>query len=174
MILEQLKELEKESLQRGIPILGREKGTWLLQKILETKPIKILELGTANGYSGCILGSQGAKLTTIDINKALSEEAKNNFKTFKINATILLGDALEKIKKFQNKSFDLVFIDFAKKSYIKTLEDSIRILKKNGIIIADNITFPGCQNYKEAVLKDTRLKTEIIQIKDGLACSKKL
>ena len=173
-LFKKLEFLETESIKRGIPILGREKGQWLFEKILETHPKKILELGTANGYSGIILGSEGAELTTIDIDKEITKEAQHNFKEFNIHATILLADGVQEIKKFNNETFDLVFIDFAKKKYITIFEDALRVVKKNGFIIADNITFLGCQDYKEKVLKDKRIETELILIEDGLSCSKKI
>lgn len=172
--MHELTPLENESIARGIPILGKEKGEWLFEFILQHKPAKILELGTANGYSGIILGSAGGELTTIDIDTHLATEAQQHFKQFGINATIILGDGIEKIKHFEKETFDLVFIDFAKKKYITILEDAIRITKKNGYIIADNITMEGCCDYKEKMLHDPRVHTELILIKDGLSCSKKL
>ena len=57
MIISLLQDLENLSISQGIPILGREKGLWLHQKIQQVAPERILELGTANGYSGSILGS---------------------------------------------------------------------------------------------------------------------
>ena len=57
MILDKLKKLEIESINRGIPIIGFNKGKNLLQKIEQIKPKNVLELGTANGYSGIILTS---------------------------------------------------------------------------------------------------------------------
>ena len=172
--LEAFKNLERASLLRKIPILGHEKGLWLYKKILELQPNSILELGTANGYSGIILGYAGASLTTIEINQAIAEEAKNNFKNFNINAVILIADAVKEIKKFPDSSFDLIFIDFAKKKYLSVLEESIRIVRKKGYIIADNLSMSGCQDYKEKVVSDKRLKTRIIKIKDCLSISQKL
>jgi predicted O-methyltransferase YrrM len=169
MIISKLKELEKESISRNIPIIGSEKGTWLYNKILELKPKKILELGTANGYSGIILGSEGAKLTTIELNSKIIAEAKSNFKKFNINAKIINGDGVKEIKKL-NEKYDLIFIDFIKKEYITILEDCIRLGK---YIIADNINFKRCKNFKEKILNHPKLKTEIINIKDGLSFSKK-
>lgn len=168
MVILKLKELEKESISRGIPIIGSEKGTWLYDKILELKPKKVLELGTANGYSGIILGSEGAELTTVELDSKIAEKAKSNFEKFNINARIIIGDGVEEIKKL-DENFDLIFIDFAKKKYIKILEDCIRLGK---YIIADNISFEGCQDFKEKILNDKRLETEIIDIKDGLSFSK--
>ena len=173
----QLKELETESIARGIPILGPKKGAWLLQKVQELKPKRILELGTANGYSGCILGSAGAELTTIEVNTIMAEEARQNFKKYGITATILVGDAVEIVKRLAKENhqyYDLVFIDFAKNKYIAVLENCIKLVRKGGLIIADNITMGGCQDYKEAVLHNPQLKTELIPIRDGLSCSRKV
>jgi len=172
-----LQPLEQESITRGIPILGSKKGAWLLQKIQETKSKQILELGTANGYSGCILGSEGAELTTLEINSIIAQEARENFKKHEIKAQVMVGDALEIVKRLaaeKSDHYDLIFIDFAKHKYITVLEDCIKLVKKGGFIIADNITMDGCQDYQETVLKHPQLKTELIPIKDGLSSSQKV
>ena len=176
-ILDQLTDLEDESIKRCIPIIGRDKGAWLLQKVQELKPEDILELGTANGYSGCILGSEGAELLTIEINETIAEEAMKNLSTFEINAQIIMGDGVDVVHEFAKKNteiFDLIFIDFHKKGYFKVLNSCIKLVKKGGYIIADNITFDDCQDFKQAVLSHPQLETEIIDIKDGLSCSKKV
>jgi predicted O-methyltransferase YrrM len=173
MVISQLKQLELESISRKIPIIGSEKGRWLLQKVEELKPQKILELGTANGYSGIILASKGAELTTVELNPKIVEEAQDNFKRFNVNAKIIIGDGVEEIKKL-DEQFDLIFIDFAKKKYFQVLNDCLRLIKIGGHIIADNISFDKCQDFKEAVLNHPQLKTEIIEIKDGLSCSEKI
>ena len=176
-MINKLKNLEKKSILRGIPIIGSEKGAWLLQKVQELKPKRILELGTANGYSGIILGSFGAELTTIELDDKIAEEAMRNFAEFNTKAEIVLGDGVEIVKELASKNenyFDLIFIDFAKKQYLPVLEDCLKLVKKGGLIIADNISFTGCQDYKEAVLNHSNLKTEIIEIKDGLSCSEKI
>ncbi len=176
-VIEKLKPLEKESIERGIPILGSIKGKWLYDKIVELRPRKILELGTANGYSGIILGSEGGKLLTIEINEKIAYEARKNFKKFNINAEIIINNGVEEVKRLvieKKEFFDLVFIDFAKKDYIKILEDCIKLVKGNGFIIADNMSFGECNDYKEAVLRHPKLKTEIIRIGDWLSYSKKI
>ncbi len=176
-IIKKLKNLEIESHERGIPILGSLKGKWLLRKIRELKPEKILELGTANGYSGIILGSEKGKLTTVEINPSLAKEAKKNFEEFKIKAEVIIGDGVELVKKISlNKKgyFDLIFIDFAKKSYVKVLEDCIRLVKKNRFIIADNMSFEECSGFKEAVLNHPELETEIIEVGDWMSFSRKI
>ena len=176
-IIEKLKPLEIESHERGIPILGKIKGEWLLEKIKKLKPGKILELGTANGYSGIILGSFGGRLTTVEIDPILAEEAKKKFKKFGIEAEVVVGDGVEFVKKLASQRkdyFDLIFIDFAKKSYIKVLKDCIKLVKKKGYIIADNMSFEGCKDYKKAVLTHLKLETEIINIMDWMSLSRKI
>lgn len=165
-----LEQLEKESIKRGIPIIGSEKGKILEFFVELLKPKNILEIGTANGYSGIILGGRGGKLTTLELDEKIAKEAGKNFKDFKIDAEIIIGDALETIKKV-NDVFDLIFLDFAKKKYVKILPELLKRLKKGGIIIADNITFEGCQDYKKEVMNNSELTTLIIPIKDGLSVS---
>lgn len=179
MIVSKLGLLEQDSIKRKIPILGKEKGIWLYGKVKELQPKRILELGTANGYSGIILGSEGSELTTIELDEKIAEEAMINFANFNVNAKILIGDGVKIVNELasvekNHHSFDLIFIDFAKKRYIEILESCLKLTKQNGAIIADNITMGGCQDYKKAVLNDSRLKTEIVDIKDGLSCSEKI
>ena len=173
MEIKDLKQLEKESIKRSIPIIGSVKGKWLLDKVKELKPKKILELGTANGYSGIILGSEKGELITIEQNKKIAEEARVNFDKFNIKAEILIGDANFIIKDLKGK-LDLIYIDHNKKGYVKVFDYCIRLLNKNGVIIADNISFDECKDFKDKILKDSRLKTEIIDIEDGLSYSLRL
>ncbi len=179
MIISLLQDLENQSNFKGIPIIGREKGNWLAGKVQELQPERVLELGTANGYSGIILGSEGAELITIEINPQIAEEAKNNFAQFSTNARVIIGDAVTEVEKLaKNKenlgSFDLIFIDFAKDQCLEVLENCLKLVKKNGFIIADNIQMESCHDFKMAVLKHPQLKTELVKIKDGLSCSEKV
>ncbi len=178
MEIEELDSLEKESIRRAIPIIGSEKGEWLLDKVKEVKPSKVLELGTANGYSGIILGSEGADITTIEQNPKVAPEAKANFEKFGINANILVGEGVSFVRSLADhptnkESFDMIFIDFSKKNYIDIIEDCIKLVKVDGLIIADNIMKEDCQDYVEKVKNDDRLETSIVDIKDGLSVSKK-
>ncbi len=179
MIISLLQDLEQQSLTRGIPIIGREKGTWLYEKVKAVQPERILELGTANGYSGSILGSDGAELLTIEINPEIALEAQKNFDALSINAKIIVGDGISEVQKLakdkkNHGSFDIIFIDFAKNRYLDVLEDCLVLVQKGGFIIADNITMVGCQDFRQAVLKHPQLKTEIVKIKDGLSCSERI
>ncbi len=166
-------------MMRGIPIVGREKGSWLHSKVRELQPQRVLELGTANGYSGIILSSEGAELVTVEMDAAIAEEAKKNFEQFSVQAQVIVGDAAKEVLKMasseKNKgSFDLIFIDFTKPGYLQVLEGCVTLVRTGGLIIADNITFDGCQDFRRAVLRHPRLKTEIVPVRDGLSCSEKL
>lgn len=173
MKISDLDALAEESIKRGIPIIGREKGAWLLKKVREIKPQKILELGTANGYSGIILGSTGAELVTIESNPRIIPEAEQNFRKWNINATVVFGDGVHEIKKCISP-VDLIFLDFYKLGYIQVLDDCLRLLPLGGYLIADNINFKECKKFKQKILHHPLLQTEIIDIKDGLSCSRKI
>lgn len=178
-VLDDLKTLEKESLARTIPIIGSEKGTWLLHQVIKLQPRKVLELGTANGYSGCILGSEGAVLITIEKDAKIAEEAKENFKKFVVNAEVIVDDAIPALKDLlvdetNVESFDVIFIDCAKKVYNQVLDDCIKLVRVGGLIIADNISFEGCQDFKKHVFDHPSLRTDLVSIKDGLSCSEKI
>lgn len=176
MEISDLNELEQKSIQRNIPIIGSEKGEWLLNKIKELKPKRILELGTANGYSGIILGSEGAELTTVDKDTRIVKEAMKNYSKFDVNAKILIGDAVEIVEDLVSKKeeFDLIFIDFEKKFYLDVLDNCITLVKNGGIIMADNINMAKCQEFKKVVMKHSKLQTVIIEIGDGLSYSVKI
>lgn len=175
MNLESLNLLEQEFKRRKIPFLGWEKGRWLLNRIKEVQPRTILELGTANGYSGIILASEGAKLTTVELKPRVAEEARKNFARFGLNIKILVGDGMQILEKLvqENSQFDLIFLDFAKQKYLAVLENCLNLISQNGLIIADNVSFPGCQDFKKAILSHPKLKTEIVQIGDEMSCSVK-
>ena len=178
-IIDDLKPLEENSIARKIPIIGSDKGIWLLHKIKELKPKNILELGTANGYSGCILGCEDALLTTVELDENIAKEARENFKKYNIAANIIIDDGVAAVKELvldeANKgSFDLIFIDFAKKKYDEVLEDCIKLVRINGLIIADNISAEGCQDFRHRIFTLPQLKTELVNIKDGMSCSERL
>jgi|TARA_Y100000310_G_scaffold144893_1_gene144150 predicted O-methyltransferase YrrM len=178
-VLDDLKSLEQDSLTRGIPIVGFDKGTWLLHQVMHLQPRKVLELGTANGYSGCILGSEGAVVITIEKDAKIAAEAKQNFKKFVINAEVIVDDVLSTLKELlvdetNIESFDLIFIDCAKKLYNQVLDDCIKLVRVGGLIIADNISFDGCQDFKKRVTDHPLLRTDFVSIKDGLSCSERV
>lgn len=145
-------ELEKYAEENNVPIVTKEVAEYLKFMVRINKSKNILEIGTAIGYSGILMGREtekfNGKLTTIEIDEERFNEANINFtKAGLKNVRTILGDAEEEIKKL-DEEFDFVFIDASKGHYKNFFEDSYKLLKKDGIIFIDNIMFRGYL-YKE-------------------------
>ena len=159
------------------------------------KPNKILEIGTFTGLSALTMGlamNKDSNLTAIDKNKETSEIAKNFFYKANLESKINLlvknaSDGLDEL--FKNKEiFDLVFIDADKENYIDYFEKSLRMLKKSGIIITDNVLWYGdvvdeskndklttkIREFNSFIDKDNRVENMILPIGDGLSICRKL
>ncbi len=190
---EELDKIKQKALEEHIPII-MDDTLEVVDKILkETKPKKILEIGTAVGYSAMCFSEylqEGGIIDTIERDEERIVEAKENIKkvgvTEKIN--ILEGDAVEILPTLTGK-YDVVFIDAAKGKYPFFLKESLRMLEKNGIILADNILYKGyvmsdynkhkqrtavrnLREYIQEVTQNPNLETEILEVGDGLAISK--
>ena len=159
------------------------------------KPNKILEIGTFTGLSALTMGlamNKDSNLTAIDKNKETSEIAKNFFNKANLESKINLlvknaSDGLDEL--FKNKEiYDLVFIDADKENYIDYFEKSLRMLKKSGIIITDNVLWYGdvvdeskndklttkIREFNSFIDKDNRVENMILPIGDGLSICRKL
>ena len=159
------------------------------------KPNKILDIGTFTGLSALTMGlamNKDSNLTAIDKNKETSEIAKNFFNKANLESKINLlvknaSDGLDEL--FKNKEiFDLVFIDADKENYIDYFEKSLRMLKKSGIIITDNVLWYGdvvdeskndklttkIREFNSFIDKDNRVENMILPIGDGLSICRKL
>lgn len=190
---EELDKIKQKALEEHIPII-MDDTLEVVDKILkETKPKKILEIGTAVGYSAMCFSEylqEGGIIDTIERDEERIVEAKENIKkvgvTEKIN--ILEGDAVEILPTLTGK-YDVIFIDAAKGKYPFFLKESLRMLEKNGIILADNILYKGyvmsdynkhkqrtavrnLREYIQEVTQNPNLETEILEVGDGLAISK--
>lgn len=189
----ELKKIKEKALEDHIPIIMDDTLNYIY-KLYENKPISsILEIGTAVGYSAIcfteFLNNDG-KIDTIEREEQRVEEAKENIKKAgvanKIN--ILQGDAVEILPQI-NQKYDMIFIDAAKGKYPFFLEQALRLLKKDGIILADNILYKGyvmsdynkhkqrtavrnLREYIKEVTENPNLETEILEIGDGLAVTK--
>ena len=154
-------------------------------------PQNILEIGTYTGYSALCL-AEGLKkdgmLHTLDINEEYAIIAKKYFdkSIHKDNITQYIGNALDIISEI-NQYFELVFIDADKENYCKYFDLIIDKIKINGYIIADNVLWSGkvleevqdketqaLNEYNKKVLKDERIETLLLPIRDGLMISKKI
>ncbi|MHA1961290.1 MAG: O-methyltransferase [Candidatus Thorarchaeota archaeon] len=112
------------------------------------KPKEILEIGTSIGFSTTSMAlaarGYGGRITTLEIDSSWAEIAKQIFKREGVSDTIdvVVGDASDKIKNFDDESFDIVFQDSAKPLYPVMLKDCIRVLRKGGLFLVDNTLFP--------------------------------
>ena len=139
--------IEKDALADGVPIIRKEMGNLLKVLLLLKQPQKILEVGTAVGYSSILMSEnmpQNCKITTIENYDKRIPVAKNNFKRAgKENViTLIEGDALEVLKTLDGP-YDFIFMDAAKGQYINYLPDIKRVLRKGGLLISDNILQEG-------------------------------
>lgn len=194
---QQLKQIESYARINFIPVLLPDTATLLYKTLGENQPIRILEIGTAIGYSGTIILNTcpDANLTTIEVDENSYLVAEKHFEQFNLTNRVTqhLGDALTVLEQLANndEKFDFVFLDGPKGQYIKYLPFITTMLNKGGIIFADNVLFRHMVDGPEFVPHKHRTlvvnlrkylnevstlewQTEILDIGDGVAISKKL
>lgn len=191
-----LREIELEALRDEVPIIRKETKEWIKTMLLIKKPVRVLEVGTAVGFSAIymsrFLPKEGC-ITTIEKWEPRIEKAKENFKRAGVEDRIVLleGDAADILKELQG-SFDFVFMDAAKGQYIHFLPDVVRLLEVGGILISDNVLQDGevldskyvvnrrnrtihtrMREYLYTLKNHKWLDTSIIPLGDGVALSVK-
>ena len=189
----ELEKIKQRALENHIPII-MDDTLEVVDKILtEIKPIKILEIGTAVGYSAMCFSEYlqpGGKIDTIERDIERVAEARINIKNVEVEDKINIyeGDAVE-ILPTLNEKYDVVFIDAAKGKYPFFLKEALRMIKPNGIILADNILYKGyvmsdynkhkqrtavrnLREYIKEVTENDNIETQILDVGDGLAISK--
>lgn len=193
--MERLLALREKAKQDGEPILRDKSFEILLKMVSKYKPKKILEIGVNLGLSsiGMLMTEQSAHLTGIEIAEEKIVLAKENYKSFKVNerAKIFQGDASEIIPILTGE-YDFIFLDGPKGHYYEYLPHLLAVLKVGGILFADNVLFRGyvgdkvktphrfattkhsMENFLKEITESPNLKTEIIDIEDGLSITEKL
>ena len=142
-----LEKLEEEALSDRVPIIRREMQSFLKTFLAMQKPKRILEVGTAVGFSTllmCEYGPEDLSVVTIENYPKRIPIAKKNFERAgqQDKITLLEGDAGE-ILKTLTEPFDLIFMDAAKGQYINWLEDVLRLMKPGSVLISDNVLQEG-------------------------------
>jgi len=158
-----LLDLEKEAAEKDIPIVGPLAGKmlWFHTKLMNAK--RVLELGTATGYSAIwiamALRETGGKLITVEWDEETAEKAKSNIANagFSDIVDVLCGDANELLSKFEPGSFDIIFQDVDKEMYLPQLEPCTRILRPGGLLFFDNTAFKSAGNFLTESLKNPNL-----------------
>lgn len=139
-----LKEMEQYAKENHIPIMMKDGIEFLEKYIKENHVKKILELGTAIGYSAIRMASidKNIKIVTIERDKNRYEEALKNIKKVKLENQIevIFMDIMD---YYTEEEFDLIFIDAAKSQYIKFFEKFESNLIIGGTVISDNLNFHG-------------------------------
>ena len=190
-----LSDIEREAHKDLVPIIRKEMESFL-RVILNIKhPKEILELGTAIGYSAILMSEAcDAKITTIEnYEKRIPIARENIKKAGKVDQIELLeGDALEVMKTLPDDAYDFIFMDAAKAQYVNYLPEAIRLLKKDGVLITDNVLQDGdliqskfvvrrrdrtihkrMREFLETIKNDERLETSIVPIGDGIVMAVK-
>lgn len=193
MNLEELEKIKEKALEEHIPIIMDDTLEVIEDYFKKNKPKKILEIGTAVGYSAICFTeflSEDGIIDTIEREYTRVEEAKENIKKMGLEDKIhiLEGDAVEILPTLEGK-YDAIFIDAAKGKYPFFLKESLRMLSDNGVIFADNILYKGyvlsdynkhkqrtaVRNLREYIKETTEnenLDTKILDVGDGLAITK--
>ncbi len=191
----ELKKIKQSALERHIPIIMDDTLDVITKYLKEVQPKAILEIGTAVGYSAICFSEYVASngfIDTIERDEERILEAKKNIKDLNLEKKIHIfeGDAVA-ILPTLDKKYDVVFIDAAKGKYPFFLEQSLRMLKENGIIFADNVLYKGyvmsdynkhkqrtavthLRQYIKEIQENPKLETQILEVGDGLAISKKI
>ena len=139
--------IEKEALADGVPIIRKEMGNLLKVLLLLKQPQKILEVGTAVGYSSILMSEnmpENCRITTIENYEKRIPVAKNNFKRAGKEEviTLLEGDAMDILKELDG-TYDFIFMDAAKGQYINFLPELLRLMPAGGLLISDNVLQEG-------------------------------
>ena len=142
-----LDEIEKFALETDVPIIRKSMQSFLRFLLTLHKPMKILEVGIAIGFSALLMSEyapEGCEITTIEKYEPRIPVARENFrKAGKEDViTLLEGDAAEILKELSG-SYDLIFMDAAKGQYIHFMPDILRLLKEGGLLVSDNVLQDG-------------------------------
>ncbi len=192
---ELLAQIEKQAHEDNVPIIRKEMESFLRVILKTINPKDILELGTAVGYSALLMSECcKAHITTVEnYDKRIPIALSNIAKAGKEDCIKLVeGDALEVMQCLPAESFDFIFMDAAKAQYIFYLPEAIRLLRKGGMLITDNVLQDGdiiqskfvvrrrdrtihkrMREYMRAVKNAPELETTIVPIGDGITMSVK-
>lgn len=169
-----LSELREYAEKNHVPIIEEECEEFYNFLINTTKPKKILELGTAIGYSAISFSMNESveRLVTVEINEDMVKIAKENIERSGLEDKIEIvhSDAYEYLVE-SSGTFDFIFIDAAKGQYEKYFDEAIRLLNRDGIIVCDNVLFRGMIANQELVKRRKitivkRLRKFLKDIKD--------
>lgn len=190
----ELEKIKQKALEDHIPIIMDDTLEVIERELTKSKPKRLLEIGTAVGYSAIcfteFLAEDGI-IDTIEREHDRVMQAMENIKKAEVEdkINIIEGDAVEILPSI-DKKYDVIFIDASKGKYPFFLKEALRMLNKSGIILADNVLYKGyvmsdynkhkqrtaVRNLREFLAQlqqNNELDTEILEVGDGLAIAKK-
>lgn len=191
-----IETIEQEALDTYVPIIRKETQSFLKVVLLMKKPMKILEVGTAVGFSAILMSEympEGAHITTVEKYEKRIPIARENFKRAGKESCITLieGDALEVMQSLDG-SYDMIFMDAAKGQYIHYMPEALRLLAPEGVLVSDNVLQDGdviesrfaverrnrtihsrMREYLYELKHNDMLQTSILPLGDGVALSVK-
>lgn len=142
--------IEQEALENHVPIIKRPTQSLLRFLMHNNKPKRILEVGTAVGFSALLMSEympKGSHIVTIERNEGRIQKAKQNIAEANRGdvITLLEGDATDILQELVTKGeqFDFIFMDAAKGQYINFLDNVVTLLKKDGLLVSDNVLQDG-------------------------------
>lgn len=192
-----LDRLEIEAVQNRVPIIRREMQSFLKVLLLSLRPLNILEVGTAVGFSALLMSEyapQGCRITTIENYDKRIPIARENFKKAGKEdvITLLEGDAADILRDLDDR-YDLIFMDAAKGQYIHFLPEILRLLRTGGVLLSDNVLQDGdiieshfaverrnrtiykrMREYLYTLKHHEQLETAILPLGDGVTMSTKI
>lgn len=198
-----LRSLEREALEAGVPVIRPQTQDLLRFFLRMKKPASILEIGTAVGFSALFMKNYapaGCRIVTIEKDPGRAAQARDHFQEAEVflkgggSIELLEGDALEVLPGIGgDASFDFVFMDAAKGQYIHYLPEVLRLLRRGGLLVTDNILQEGeilssryivtrrnrtihsrMRTYLRTLMEDPALETLLLSAGDGAAVSVKI
>ena len=192
-----LTELERYAKETNVPVIRPQMQSFLKVLLAMQQPKQILEVGTAIGFSALLMAEYGpadCHITTIEKYEKRIPLARENFKKAgrEDRITLLEGDATEILKELEGP-YDLIFMDAAKGQYIHFLDDVLRLLAPEGVLVSDNVLQDGdvarsryaierrdrtihkrMRDYLYTIKNHPQLETTILPVGDGVAISIKM
>ena len=189
-----LLKLREEAAANGVPIVRRETESFLRTVTAAKRPQRVLEIGTAIGYSALVMSEYAEHIDTVENYAPRISQAKENFRKAGKEETVRLleGAAGPVLKQLLSEggSYDLIFLDAAKGQYSIWLEDLVNLLVPSGLLIADNVLQDGTvtesrftvdrrdrtthermREFLYRIKHDSRLESAVIPIGDGVSLS---
>lgn len=192
-----LNDLEEYAIKTNVPIIRPQMQSFMKVLLELKKPMNILEVGCAIGFSALLMAEYGpkdCKITTIEKYEPRIPIAKENFKKAgrENQITLLEGDAMDILKELDGQ-YDLIFMDASKGQYINFLPDILRLMPTGGVLLSDNVLQDGnvlesrfavirrdrtihsrMRDYLYELTHNPSLRTDIMPIGDGITLSIKI